>query len=601
MEQVFVIRDAGQFFRPANRGNGAPAGVVFTDCLATLKELARRGAEARSLESVFDLADLSEIDETSERIAQSWHALCEVEFDRDDGWPLERLGEFDLLNFGVPAAIKSVVLIDCLLKKWNPERVYYDPRILRLHQTVRALPEPLRSRFASLGAGQPADGGDSLMRGSPNLGKRIVKATLAAAGRLAGLGRAALAKQVLLVTDSTHEDLWQFYRRWPNVLATSATLPRSPRTAVRLLLEGRVLNLPDERRWCKKRMACKSVAPGRGSSWVLRGIDLFPILREDFERVASECAGYWSSVATAVECELRCRRVGIVVLPTDTAPLHRLLALAAHRLGIPAIVLQHGSKEYPVDAHDMGTAKFAAVWGDWVRQARLARYTQLERIFVVGAPHLDKYFGRFPRNGRRQRARGGAATALVLPQSFYRMSAFSDRMHDDRFLDFVLPGLAARPEIGRVIVKPHPAVRRGHIESVIRDLGCQNPRVKVCYGKLEHYLAGEPVVVVCANSTGWMEAIAAGLPVICANVTRRTFSPPLDGRSGIPVVTTERELALALDQVLARRRAPPSSDFEPYIGPLDGQSIARATLVVRHLLEWGGASSKGAPRPTIPA
>ncbi|HEV2386515.1 MAG TPA: hypothetical protein VGS20_04595 [Candidatus Acidoferrales bacterium] len=599
MKQVFVIRDAGQLPWPADGQQASPPAAVVTDSLATLKALAALGANVCSVESLFDVADLSEIDEASERIAQGWHDHCNVELDRYDGRPLAQLGEFELLNFCVLPAIKTVVLIDRILKKWDPERVWYDPAILRLHEVVATLPEPLRCRFVPLRCGAGAGGGDSLARESPHLLKRVLKAALLAAGWLARVGRVPSGKQILLVTDSTHGDLWEFYRRWPNVLTTSLTLPRSRSVAARLLLQGRVLRVPGEHCWRGHCQAGKQVAPRENRLFLHRGIDVFPILRQDFERVATQCSSYWNKVAQRVERELKRRNVGIVVLPTDAAPLHRLLVFAAERLGIPAMVLQHGLKEYAVDAHDMGTARFAAVWGDWVRAARLARYTQLERVFVVGAPPLDKYFGASRRNGRQLAARTRAATALVLPQSFYRMSAFSDRIHDDRFLDLVLPVLATRPGIGRIVVKPHPAVRPGHVEKVIKDLKCSGPGVSVRYGKLERFLVGEADVVVCANSTGGIEAIAAGIPVICVNVTRRSFSPPLDGRSGIPVAGTQEEFALALDQVLARRCTTPlASDFEAYIGPSDGQSISRTAIAVRQILESVGASCQHPAQPT---
>lgn len=599
MMQVFLIRDAGQLPGPADGHQPPPPGAVVTDSLATLKELTGLGANVYSMESLFDVADLSEIDEASERIAQSWHAHCNVELDRYDGRPLAHLGEFELLNFCVLPTIKTVVLIDRILERWNPERIGYDPAMLRLNKVIATLPEPIRRRFVPLRGRTGADGEDSLVRESPDLLKQVLKTALLAAGRLARIGRVPSAKQILLVTDSTHGDLWEFYRRWPNVLTTSLTLPRSRSAAARLLLQGRVLSVPGEHRWRVNFKARKQVAPRENMAFLHRGIDVFPILRKDFEKVVTQCGAYWNRVARRVERELERRNVGIVVLPTDTAPLHRLLVFAADRLGIPAMVLQHGLKEYAVDAHDMGTARFAAVWGDWVRAARLARYTQLEKVFVVGAPPLDKYFGASRRNGRQLAARTHAVTALVLPQSFYRMSAFSDRIHDDRFLDLVLPVLATRPGIGRIVVKPHPAVRPGHLEQVIQGLKCGGPSVSVRYGKLERFLAREADVVVCANSTGGIEAIAAGIPVICVNVTRRNFSPPLDGRSGIPVASTEKEFTLALDQVLARRCTPPlASDFEAYIGPSDGQSVSRTAIAVRQILESVGDSRQQPSQPT---
>lgn len=601
MNEVFVIRDLAQLPSSGKGRPGPPPGVVVTDSLATLKALAALGGHVCSLESVFEDGDLARIDEASERIAQSWYAHCDVPLERYGGRALAQLGEFELLNFCVAPALKSVVLIDRLLKRWNPQRVYYDPAILLLARAVDTLAQPLRGRFVPLCRRKTAGRGDSLVRISPNGLKRALKAALMGAGRLARPGRAAAAKRILLVTDSTHGEMWKFFGRWPNVVTTSLTLPRSRIAAARLMLQGRVLGLPGEPRAQRNSHQEPGLAPRERAAFLHAGFDLFPILRNDLEMFLAQCQTYWGPVAMQLERELNRRNVGIVVLPTDAPPLHRLLVFVADRLGIPALVVQHGLKEYRVDAHDMGTARYAAVWGRWVRSARLERYDQLERVFVVGAPPLDKYFAGSRGNGGALAAGARAVTAVVLPQSFYRMSAFSDRIHDDRFLDLVLPVLAARPEIGRIVVKPHPAVCRGHIEAILQALNCGGPRLSVGYGKLERFLGGAADLLICANSTGALEAIAAGIPVVCVNVTRRSFSPPLDGRSGIPVAATKEEFALALDRVLASRCAPPAaSDFEAFIGPSDGRSMSRIAGAIGQML--GSADSRTpALHPAPPA
>jgi hypothetical protein len=593
MTEVFVVRDSRHVSLDGDREAASRDRRIVTDSLKVLRELTAAGEYVRSIESLFEDRDLIEMDRFSESLAREWHTCCATGAgDEASGW-LAHLAEFHLLNYLVAPVVKTSLLVSRIIQEWNPERIYYDSRILQLGRVVAGLPKEERLRFAPLsGCGEDPAAGDSLRTASSGSVLSVAKALLSGVGKVRRkVSGAPSAKGILLVTDSNTEGLWQSYESCPNVYTTSLTLPRTRKLAVALLVSGRALSLPAIDVFAPHCRRGPELTADR-RRFTFRGVDVFPMLRSELERVTETLIPYWRRVAEAVEGWILDRNIGVVVVPSDAPPLQRLLVNVANRLNVPTLVVQHGLKEYPVDGSDMSAARYAAVWGEWVKIERTARYKQLSKVFLVGATALDSYV-EGPADAVKAVDRK-AATVLILPQSFYRMSSFSDAMHDDIFLDIVLQVLASRSEIREVIVKPHPGVRSGHIENIVRELPIPAQNVSVCHGPLRPFLRGRADIVICGNSTGALEALAAGCEVICVNVTRREFSPPLDGHSGIPVAHSAEELGIAIDRVLAGQRGvSPITALEPYIGPVDGESTGRTCAAIQELLQSGGIDAVG--------
>jgi len=315
-----------------------------------------------------------------------------------------------------------------------------------------------------------------------------------------------------------------------------------------------------------------------------RGVNLFPVLERLFDGIVQERIGMWMALSDHLFKAFRKERIGAVVVPTDTPPLARLLVLIGNELGLPTLVVQHGMKGHTCQVHDMHTAKYAAVWSEWVRKNRLDGARNLDGIFVIGSL-FDRY-ERVHANPSVSRVLGDVRI-LVLPQGHLRASAFSERLHVGKFLDLVMSALEAAGIIGQVIIKPHPGMRSDYYRQFTSVQRKSDLQVQVRRGPLETFLDWSGVLIG-GDSTGTLEALVCHKRVICVNVTQRSFAPPLDGNGVVPVARNHEELKDILHQVLIGDAARyGDAEIEPFLGPVDGKSISRLAGLIDNLVELG--------------
>ena len=586
---AYLIRTAALI--PACESTISRQKLYVTDSWAVRKSLLAARNNCLSFDELLSNQEVEEIDRTCEAIAGTWYLDGDTDVFRYRGISLGSIAQFHLTAFQLVDVIKSAALVLSILSRYDPQRLVYERSLLRLHDVIGLLTGNCSTEFMPVDGPPIPHGPVQAARSSTT--RTLFKTALLHIGSLLRCAFPVIHSKILLITDNFLDELWHHRPAGQDFVTLFETLPHSRLQAIRMLLQGKIIrwagtetedylshaNSPEAAINIHERWLQQKEVLIRSKCFCFRGLNLYPCIAPALEHVVSHNFEQWRSIVDGAFRLFETEKVRAVVVPADTPPIPRMCVEVANLLGIPTLVVQHGLKDYPADGGDMKTARYAAVWSEWVKEHRAKGRVKSDCVFVVGSPYFYKKtqsraftMAPYRRTPRRH-------TILVLPQSFYRLSAASDIAHDDKFLDVVLAALHQSMIRAKVIIKPHPSIRPGYYESLL----AQYPtpvHIRVKYGSLRQFLY-DATVVIGANSTGLIEAVGLKKEVICLNVTSREFAAPLDGRCGIPLAKDASELSSILDNILnSRPSREPYRMSEYAFGLMDGDHLKRLSAVI---------------------
>lgn len=258
---------------------------------------------------------------------------------------------------------------------------------------------------------------------------------------------------------------------------------------------------------------------------------------------------------------------------SDTAPVPRLNALAAHEQGRAVVQVQHGSLAYvpredgrPARILDGWLSDLVAVWSR--RDAKIFAPHLPGRVDVTGNPGAAGLLGRAPV------ARPGPSRTLVLGQMPGPLSATADIRVTAAHLRAALTALSGARPGSRVLVRPHPLDTE---RDTYRRIAGEHAGVEVrvdAGGSVEEAIASADLCVG-ALSTATLQAAAMGRPTVLLDVTGIELTWPFDASGDFPTAHTAAELA--------ERLAAPADGREVALEALGASAgaVERVTELVR--------------------
>ncbi len=114
--------------------------------------------------------------------------------------------------------------------------------------------------------------------------------------------------------------------------------------------------------------------------------DLDPLF---FYYVKEKNIRYLYELVEKMENKLKMVAPDYIVLCMDMLPLERAIVLAAKKLGIPTLVVQHGMCDVPTCSHDFKVADYVLMWGEYFKDLCI-KYCmrKAEDIYILGYPYV---------------------------------------------------------------------------------------------------------------------------------------------------------------------------------------------------------------------
>ena len=278
---------------------------------------------------------------------------------------------------------------------------------------------------------------------------------------------------------------------------------------------------------------------------------------------ASELKSAWTKAPPAV-----------VLLPTDASPLQGLLVSLARLSDVPSVLVAHG---LPMDYHhplsDTTTSHYV-VWGPEQKRLHMLLNTEARQVVeVLGNPYFDRY--------AVPNASGAPARikkVLVLSSGLDEFSMLASSSDPERYATTVVPAILSVPGWD-VTLKLHPSESLEYYQGLLAD---HKGKFDLVRDRPIVPCLREADLIVGPMTTVIMEAMLLGKPVLCVNLTRKTYPPPFDTEWGIAPVTTLKELEGALEAIREKPaefiRAEVSRYpriLERFAGPTDGAATER--------------------------
>jgi|GEM_PF-4055081 len=237
---------------------------------------------------------------------------------------------------------------------------------------------------------------------------------------------------------------------------------------------------------------------------------------------------------------LRSQKIEAVLLPFDAQPQARILILAARKVGIPTIVVQHGmmalAQEH-CDQPELTFADHALVLSQADADDLIRRFPQ-KSPRVTGCLQLDQ-IAPAPANLRTDRLK-------VLVLGLCPSGLFDTSTDSADFMRQVVEGLNHFESQISVTFKMHPADSLKRYDQLMPLLAPRFPWTMQTTGSLHALLAQADVVISCV-STGVGEALAMGRPVVFIPPPHRIIPTGfLSDRNGLPTAHNADQLASLL-------------------------------------------------------
>lgn len=283
-----------------------------------------------------------------------------------------------------------------------------------------------------------------------------------------------------------------------------------------------------------------------------------------------------------VEEELRTFRPEVILVHADNHPPHQLYVFVARRRGIPSVMLQHGldCEQY---CHDEAYASHIAVWG----KARMVRYQNDSNyqpvIQVTGNPQYDPFT--LP---EKMDCNGSYWLWITRPHTPEKCYSPSRIPAEGIHIFKALVSSLEKYQNAHLIIKPHPNDYSYLYEEYIKETGLAD-RISVSDARLHDLLPGARLVIT-EDSTGGMEAIFYGKPVIHAHFAKSPTTVPF-AKYGAALPAFSPELfPETMNHVLHLSQSEQSQMLESQkaflqdnAGPCDGRAGERLVSFIREI------------------
>ena len=309
------------------------------------------------------------------------------------------------------------------------------------------------------------------------------------------------------------------------------------------------------------------------------GVSLRRSVEAELGSLAEQNLPSLSRLARGLEREWDRQRPRLVVVPYSGLPRQSLLLQLARRKGRPSVMLLHGlpiSYDLPIEG---GTTHLAAWTPEQIGLYKGAAGED-RTLLSAGNPYFDGY-----KNMPKASASGPIRRVLVLTSPENTYSFLSSELAGEIQADAMLRVLAETSGCESTL-KLHPSELeeryRGITSSIVsRARLSRTEPIQDCLRNHD--------LVIGGYSTVLLEAMLAGLPVICVNFGREAHPAPFDGAS-MPVARTPAQLrtwiVLARDYPDGLRRdlfKTYDDVLRRFAGPIDGTASARVAEALDRL------------------
>lgn len=241
---------------------------------------------------------------------------------------------------------------------------------------------------------------------------------------------------------------------------------------------------------------------------------------------------------------LKSQRIEAVLLPFDAPPQARILILAARKVGIPTIVVQHGMMALAQEHCDHPELTFAdhTLVLSQADADDLARRQPPKAARVTGSLQLAN----LTPQPIRQYAQNQPSRLNVLVLCLCPGSLVDTPIDSSDFMRLIVEGLNPHEAHLDVTFKLHPADSLMRYDRLMPLLSPAFPWKLQVQGSLPNLIAQADVVISCV-STGVGEALAMGRPVVFIPPPHRIIPTGfLPDRNGLPTACNADQLASLL-------------------------------------------------------
>jgi hypothetical protein len=348
---------------------------------------------------------------------------------------------------------------------------------------------------------------------------------------------------------------------------------------------------------------------------VVQGLDLWPLLRADFDGIATLQAPWSARAMDEAAAALDTLKPRVIVTYAEAGGWGRALVLEARRRGIRTVGLQHGFisrhwLNYLHEPDEMTAARgqpddkgfplptLTLLYDEFAREhlERRGRFGAAA-VQVVGNPRLEAIMSAARALGHEdlERVRRAAGAA---PGRHLVLLAIKYRPAWDETLQALARAVANMPDV-QLAVRPHPGDAPGCYDRLLA--GLSNARV------VSRAIDGVALIrvarlVVTINSTVAIEAMPLGVPALAMRLPN--YLSPFVEAGAMAGTATAGEIAPTLERLVRDDTAratliDKASRFaERYRIAPDGRTAARAVEAVRALISET-QREEPASKPTI--
>ena len=336
------------------------------------------------------------------------------------------------------------------------------------------------------------------------------------------------------------------------------------------------------------------------SLWKLRGVDIYPLIREEMQMAFRRIPGYLVEafrvrrfverykISCLINCLFEfCYGRAIIYGAKTAKPRRKVIAMQHGTISSLRLMTHH----YPGEilpcpdqlddmVHNMPQADFFLTEGTIAEDILVKSGFHRSRIKVIGAPRLDDSVP--VRNESSDAERGDKRPRIL----------FILGLHDySEMLAFSKP-LLKKSGSYQFVFRPHPKTNR-YVEPLIGQILSDEGKGdrELDYGNVHGSIDRSDIVIVADSSAG-IEAVIKGKPVICLNFPNDVNISPLGDTPGIArFVYDPKDLPGAVEGILTHKD-PTFSGHDPdvasrYYHVLDGRASVRAAEAI---LSWSDGS-----------
>lgn len=614
------------------------------------RKLQKEGLPWLAVDDLLSKDECKKIDEFSLLLSQTWYIADKRDFTKYRDISLGCLCEFDV-RFQITITLKWIAYLVNAVDKYKPKKIFYDlPDGCDIAKLIRKVIESFGCQLISIFSNnQPShpSGFDRFsystfesQKGS--IGYIIILKELVLSGLTFGRHKFSIStaakyfvknsfiiKYVLFIlgsfyniithagkSDSKHRVL--FYsnahinyvlKSWlesheksivPVIALDSPPTPDlfikllKSKVGISLLLPGPLF--PSESAIGKNREDWKQIKNRKDyrERYNFMGIPFFHLVESYLDQIVLKKFPLLASKIRYLESEFCRQSIEAVIVPYGGLDVCRLCIKVAEKLNVPAVVLQHGTFVKGWD-QDRQVADYSIVWGQTFKEIAIEEGIPSERIFVTGAPAMDRYFTSIQRIRQNNHKPKKLATVCLMTTNSTIGTGFGRYFYAEEYFEVFLPIMQTACKGMDIVVKIHPSESIAYYKWMLKELNIKDVRI-VRDADLTELLSESDLVIVFSGSTVAIESLMFGKETMCVfldpyGCLKGLLPPPYDGKGVTRVVYNSKEFEKAIQLILEKNQLVLpyneriAEEAEKYIGPIDGRASERVIKAIENILK----------------